>query len=160
MLDLVKSELGKEEPAEACLEAENIRYVLIDEVQDYTLEQLNVIASYYCRARFLLLGDPNQAHSEGLASFDEIRELFAKHKGSVSEAHLAISYRSTVEITRLFASFADLNEHLRIESWNARITTPTEKHSHLRSRESLRVNTPQSQRLSSRFKQKNWSASS
>ena len=116
MLDLVKSELGKEEPAEACLEAENIRYVLIDEVQDYTLEQLNVIASYYCRARFLLLGDPNQALSEGLASFDEIRELFAKHKGSVSEAHLAISYRSTVEITRLFASFADLNEHLRIES--------------------------------------------
>lgn len=90
MLDLVKSELGKEEPAEACLEAENIRYVLIDEVQDYTLEQLNVIASYYCRARFLLLGDPNQALSEGLASFDEIRELFA--------------------------SFADLNEHLRIES--------------------------------------------
>ena len=53
MLDLVRSELGKEEPAETCLEAENIRYVLIDEVQDYTLEQLNVIASYYCRARFL-----------------------------------------------------------------------------------------------------------
>lgn len=116
MLDLVRSELGKEEPAETCLEAENIRYVLIDEVQDYTLEQLNVIASYYCRARFLLLGDPNQALIEGLASFDEIRELFAKHKGSVSEAHLAISYRSTAEITRLFASFAGFDEYLRIES--------------------------------------------
>ena len=37
------------------------KYVMIDEVQDYTAAQLAVLARYFRRANFLLLGDPNQA---------------------------------------------------------------------------------------------------
>lgn len=116
MLDRIEREFSKEEPNESYLMAERVKYVLIDEVQDYTAEQLEVIASYYYRAHFLLLGDPNQALFDGLASFDEIREIFTRHKGAVSKAHLATSYRSTAEITRLFAQFAEPTLGCCIES--------------------------------------------
>lgn len=116
MLSKIEQEFAKDEPSDLFLKAECVRYVLIDEVQDYTIEQLEVITSYYPRAHFLMLGDPNQALSDGLASFNEIRILFTKRKGFVSEAHLALSYRSTIEITRAFASLADPATDFCIES--------------------------------------------
>ena len=39
----------------------NAKYVMIDEVQDYTAAQLAVLARFFRRAHFMLLGDPNQA---------------------------------------------------------------------------------------------------
>lgn len=116
MQSLIEKEFSEEEPCELFLKAERVKYVLIDEVQDYTVEQLEAIASYYYRAHFLLLGDPNQALSDGLASFNEIKELFTMRKGSICESHLALSYRSTAEITRAFASLADSSTDFRIES--------------------------------------------
>lgn len=116
ILSRIEQEFAKDEPSSPFLKAECVRYVLIDEVQDYTIEQLEAIAAYYPRAHFLMLGDPNQALSDGLASFDEIRMLFAKLKGFVSEAHLSLSYRSTIGITRAFASLADPATDFCIES--------------------------------------------
>mgnify|MGYP003371131626 CR=1 FL=1 len=40
------------------------RYVMIDEVQDYSLAQLMVLARSFSRAHFLMLGDEHQAISE------------------------------------------------------------------------------------------------
>ena len=48
------------------------KYVMIDEVQDYTVAQLAVLARYFKRAHFLLLGDQNQAIAPGTATFDQV----------------------------------------------------------------------------------------
>lgn len=85
------------------------KYVMVDEVQDYTAAQLAVLARYFRRARFLLLGDPNQAIAAHLATFQEMREVFARSHGEVQECQLAISYRSAPSITRLFGSLARMD---------------------------------------------------
>ena len=85
--------------------AKNVRYVLIDEVQDYTETQLLVLARYFSQAHFMLLGDEFQAIREGTASFPQIRNVFAADgKREVEEVELLTSYRSSPEITDLFAS--------------------------------------------------------
>ncbi|MEG0758951.1 MAG: UvrD-helicase domain-containing protein, partial [Raoultibacter sp.] len=100
------------------------KYVMIDEVQDYTVAQLAVLARYFRRARFLLLGDQNQAIKPGTASFDEIRSIFTDQHGSVEECWLMTSYRSSPEITSLFASLLTHEEQLRISSIQRAETTP------------------------------------
>jgi DNA helicase-2/ATP-dependent DNA helicase PcrA len=78
------------------------RYVMIDEVQDYTEAQLMVLAKYFPNAHFLLLGDENQAIREGTANFERVKSVFEKAKGTVDECSLMTSYRSSPEITSLF----------------------------------------------------------
>ena len=92
------------------------KFVMIDEVQDYTAAQLSLMARYFKRAHFLLLGDPNQAISAGTASFDEIREVFASTHGQVEKCQLMTSYRSSPEITALFAKLAGREEQMLISS--------------------------------------------
>ena len=92
------------------------RYVMIDEVQDYTVTQLMVLAHYFSRAHFLLLGDENQAIREGTATFAQIREVFELTHGSVEELPLLTSYRSSPEITELFASLMDDTSRMSLSS--------------------------------------------
>lgn len=92
------------------------RYVMIDEVQDYTGAQLMVLARYFNKAHFLLLGDPNQAIKEGTATFDEIRSIFAEVRGQVDECKLMTSYRSSPEITGLFTRLMDSREAMNVSS--------------------------------------------
>ena len=58
------------------------KYVMIDEVQDYTVEQLMVLAKYFSRAHFLLLGDPNQAVKPNTATFSQIKQIFEQAVGA------------------------------------------------------------------------------
>lgn len=92
------------------------RYVMIDEVQDYTLPQLAVLARYFPQAHFLMLGDQNQAVRKGTASFDEIRDLFETAAGSVDECFLNISYRSSPEITALFCKLLPPSQQIEAAS--------------------------------------------
>ncbi len=92
------------------------RYVMIDEVQDYSAAQLMCLARYFGKAHFMMLGDENQAIREGTASFDEIREIFTRACGSVDNCELMTSYRSSPEITALFTSLLDNEERVRVES--------------------------------------------
>ncbi len=92
------------------------RYVMVDEVQDYTQAQLMVLARYFSGAHFLLLGDEHQAIYEGTASFAQIAEIFRKTHGSVDECRLLTSYRSSPEITALFTGLLDKDEQLRLSS--------------------------------------------
>lgn len=94
----------------------NARYVMVDEVQDYTVTQLLVLARYFSRAHFLLLGDEHQAIKEGTATFDQIRDVFASSHGEVEECQLLTSYRSSPEITELFCSLLDADERRRLTS--------------------------------------------
>ena len=92
------------------------KYVMIDEVQDYSAAQLAVLARYFRRAHFMLLGDKNQAIQPDTASFEEIRTVFEEAFESVDECRLMTSYRSSPEITSLFAHFLDEGERVRISS--------------------------------------------
>ena len=92
------------------------KYVMIDEVQDYTAAQLAVLARYFRRAHFLLLGDPNQAIAPDTATFDEVRAVFEAARGPVEECRLMTSYRSTPEITELFASLLGEGERASISA--------------------------------------------
>ena len=100
------------------------KYVMIDEVQDYTTAQLAVLARYFRRANFLLLGDENQAIKPGTASFDEIRHVFKEIRGEVSECNLMTSYRSTPAITELFAKLAVTADGMQISSVQRADTEP------------------------------------
>ena len=90
----------------------NVKFVMIDEVQDYTETQLMVLGKYFSRAHFLLLGDSNQAIWEDTATFEQIGKIFtATHgEGAVSTCKLLTSYRSSPEITALFTSLLSEEE--------------------------------------------------
>ena len=100
------------------------KYVMIDEVQDYTTAQLAILGRYFRRANFLLLGDENQAIKPGTASFGEIRQVFEATRGEVSECHLMTSYRSTPAITELFAKLAVTADGMQISSVQRADTEP------------------------------------
>ncbi|MEG1435078.1 MAG: ATP-binding domain-containing protein [Gordonibacter sp.] len=92
------------------------KYVMIDEVQDYTAAQLVVLARYFRRAHFLLLGDENQAINPDTATFDEVRSVFRDVRGSVDECRLMTSYRSSPQITEMFAHLVDKEARMQISS--------------------------------------------
>lgn len=92
------------------------KYVMIDEVQDYSAAQLAVLARYFRRAHFMLLGDPNQAIKPGTATFSEARALFERMRGQVEECFLMTSYRSAPAITDLFSSLLSEEERGRVSS--------------------------------------------
>ena len=103
----------------------NARYVMIDEVQDYTQIQLMVLARYFSRAHFLLLGDENQAIREGTASFEQIAQIFEQTHGSVERCQLMTSYRSSPEITELFASLMGDDKRMNLSSVRLSGVAPT-----------------------------------
>ncbi len=92
------------------------KYVMIDEVQDYTCAQLAVLARFFRRAHFLLLGDENQAIKPDTASFAEVKSAFEAMRGPVEECRLMTSYRSAPGITALFCRLMDPDDRVRVHS--------------------------------------------
>lgn len=102
----------------------DVRFVMIDEVQDCTEAMLEVVSAYFGNAHFLLLGDPNQAITEKTASFDRIRDLFGTRRGPLQECALMTSYRSTPQITGMFAKLAEDKAEMNISSVQRDQTPP------------------------------------
>ncbi|KRL10769.1 RNA polymerase recycling motor HelD [Schleiferilactobacillus perolens] len=78
----------------------HMRFVFIDEIQDYTAYQLAYLRDRFARARFTMLGDLNQAIFTKQSNGDllaEVSTLFDPDKTSVVQ--LTKSYRSTKQIT-------------------------------------------------------------
>ena len=93
------------------------KFVMIDEVQDYTQSQLMVLAKYFNNAHFLMLGDENQAIEEGTVGFNEIATIFEKRDGVAPvECALKTSYRSTPEITQAFKTLMDARKQIDVAS--------------------------------------------
>lgn len=90
------------------------KFVLIDEVQDYTYAQLALLRLHYPNAEFTLVGDENQAIFHSHIDFDQIEALFTSHNQLVKRYEILNSYRSSGEITRLFAPLAKNSQQLRI----------------------------------------------
>lgn len=97
-------------------DAREARYVMVDEAQDYSAAQLIVMARYFSRAHFLLLGDPNQAIREHTATFQQMHQIFERTHGQVQECKLLTSYRSSPEITALFTSLMPTDQRSQISS--------------------------------------------
>ena len=94
----------------------SVKYVMVDEVQDYTCAQLVVLRRYFRRARFLLLGDENQAIKDHTASFAEIKSVFEQAGSEVQECRLLTSYRSSPQITELFTKLMPKEDRMRVSS--------------------------------------------
>ena len=94
----------------------NMKYMMIDEVQDYTKAQLMVFRKFFPNAKFMLLGDENQAIREGTISFSEIKELAEADDKKFVELPLMTSYRSSPEITEMFASLLPSEKKMLVSS--------------------------------------------
>ena len=98
------------------MEDKYTRYVMVDEVQDYTEAQLMVLSRYYRTARFMMLGDENQAIVPDRVAFSAMNDIFGRDHGRVLTCDLMTSYRSSPEITELFASLLTERDRIRISS--------------------------------------------
>ncbi len=75
-----------------------IKYVLIDEVQDYTPVQLEILRELFGNSNLTLLGDPNQALNPYIPSLETERLAGSLGYASYISARLVKSYRSTRQI--------------------------------------------------------------
>lgn len=91
-----------------------VKYVLVDEVQDYSPAQMEVIQSFFPRAKFTLLGDENQAIFQTSNTFENIRISFEEKGYHVTQRDLLTSYRSNGPITQLFERLANSKDDLNI----------------------------------------------
>ena len=92
------------------------QYVMIDEVQDYTESQLMTLARFYPTAKFMLLGDEFQSIHESNITFERIHTLFDGYGRKVTELPLKTSYRSSPEITEIFAGLLPEEQKLMAKS--------------------------------------------
>ncbi|SJZ66805.1 DNA helicase-2 / ATP-dependent DNA helicase PcrA [Pilibacter termitis] len=91
-----------------------VKYVLIDEVQDYSPAQIFLLARLFPRAKFTLLGDENQAIFNTHSSFEELAQIFEQLGKTILQRDLLTSYRSAGAITHLFSKLADRQTKLDI----------------------------------------------
>lgn len=100
-----------------------IKHIVIDEGQDYTPLQMQLICKYFDYAGITLLGDPGQAinplySTDNFTDFDE-----ALQDGKLTHIKLNKSYRPTVEINHLTSKILDLD--IDIENINRHGFEPT-----------------------------------
>ncbi len=92
------------------------RYLLIDEVQDYTLAQLGLLIESFPKTHFTLVGDENQAIFNSSTTFADIMRCFDDYHLPIHRYDLRNSYRSSEAITELFKTYAMDQEKIDIVS--------------------------------------------
>ncbi len=96
----------------------NIKYVLIDEAQDYSITQYKILAMMFRNSNITILGDLNQSilPFNNHKNYSEIENTIRKFKRNLisSECELSKTYRSTFEINefakRVLDSKNDYNQ--------------------------------------------------
>lgn len=79
----------------------HILYLLVDEAQDYSPFQFKLLTRLFPRAKWTILGDPNQAiWSNGIDLSYDVPELAQLDADAVMVYYLKRSYRSTKEIVQ------------------------------------------------------------
>lgn len=113
-----------------------MRFILIDEVQDYSAAQINLLKDLFVKSEFTMVGDENQAIFNSSIAFDDIKAIFEKTqhlsssnigvsgRGAVVKARrgrdyvqrydLLNSYRSSGAITQAFSQLASSEEKIAI----------------------------------------------
>ena len=114
----------------------DMRFVLIDEVQDYSAAQINLLKDLFVKTEFTMVGDENQAIFNSSIAFDDIKAIFENKenldsasvgisgRGAVARARrgrdyvqrydLLNSYRSSGAITKAFSELASSQEKIAI----------------------------------------------
>jgi DNA helicase-2/ATP-dependent DNA helicase PcrA len=92
----------------------SFQYILIDEVQDYTPAQIELLTIVYPKSKFTLVGDESQAIFQTNLSFHTLTTLFEKNQRKVSLYELNNSYRSSGAITKIFRALATSKRPLTI----------------------------------------------
>lgn len=84
--------------------ASDIKFVIVDEAQDYTPLQFDIFRQLFGHASFTMLGDMNQSINPymNIGDYDNIAHIFPREDTLL--LRLTKSYRSTVEITRFSRS--------------------------------------------------------
>lgn len=87
---------------------EHIRHVVVDEAQDYTPLQVEIIRELFPSSNFTVVGDLNQSLNPyaNIGNTGDLAEIFQTR--SVSHIKLSRSYRSTREITRFVNNIAGI----------------------------------------------------
>ncbi|MBO2942717.1 AAA family ATPase [Paenibacillus sp. F411] len=91
----------------------SIRHVIVDEVQDYSVFQLEFLKRLFPRAKMTVLGDLNQAiyaHGEALGELQSLVSLYGEAETEVIS--LTKSYRSTREIVEFTRQMIPGGEHI------------------------------------------------
>ncbi len=101
---------------------ESIRQVIIDEVQDYTPLQMEIIRQLFPSSSFTVVGDLNQSINPcaNIGNIDALKEIFQGQ--DTAHIRLGKSYRSTREITEFCRSILGLSDE--IVTVNRRGTKP------------------------------------
>ena len=102
-----------------------IKYVIIDEIQDYMPLQLEIIKLLFKQSSLTMLGDPNQSINPYISagSFESIAEIFGHENSAV--VTLSKSYRSTKEITefcRALLPDGEQSEYINREGEKPKVT--------------------------------------
>lgn len=93
-----------------------LRYLFIDEVQDYTPAQLQFLLCIFPMTAFTLVGDQQQAIFTSAITVSEIQTIFQQQAKSLETYQLTTSYRSSGVITRLFAQMLPKETNLKISA--------------------------------------------
>lgn len=98
----------------------NIKYVLIDEAQDYSLVQYRILSMLFKNANIILLGDINQCilPFNNISSYEKIKKIIARHKPSMTcdEIMLSKTYRSTFEINEFAKNvLIQMNDYMQVD---------------------------------------------
>lgn len=91
---------------------ESIRHVIIDEVQDYTPLQMEIIRQLFPSSSFTVVGDLNQSINPyaNIGNINTLKDIFRGQE--TAHIRLGKSYRSTREITQFCKSILGLDEEI------------------------------------------------
>ena len=93
----------------------NIKYVLIDEAQDYSITQYKILAMMFRNSNITLLGDLNQSilPFNNHIDYNEIESTIKKFKQHMisNQCELSKTYRSTFEINEFAKMVLDNNKN-------------------------------------------------
>lgn len=86
------------------LAQKKLRFVMIDEIQDYTIDQIIFLITAFPNARWTLVGDQFQSilKTKQPLTFDALITLFEQNHIKVKQQNLYTSYRSSGAITKAF----------------------------------------------------------
>lgn len=92
----------------------NMRFILVDEIQDYTPAQISLLSDLFPKSDFTMVGDENQAIFNSSIGFDDIAADFETRGKPIKRYDLLNSYRSSGAITELFRQLAVPGKQMEI----------------------------------------------
>lgn len=96
------------------LDVSAMRFIFIDEVQDYTPAQMSLLLDLFPNAKFTMVGDENQSIFNASIPFAAIEADFAQRQRSCHPYNLLSSYRSTGAITAFFGHLSTIDHSMSI----------------------------------------------